>query len=455
MKRKNMAHFITVAAAAFILTSCAGAIAPQDSRDMLQAPGMTLWQSQGYGYLLGMQGDAFTCCDMTQVSLLCASKGRIEQGRLMLDDDLFIGQIIERTEQQIIFQEPDGTKIVLKRIEAIPDAITITRVSEDAAQNFEVFWHTIEEQSAMLSMKHVDWRAAYRALRPDIAKRTPESLFTGFVKLMVLLRDGHGVISNGKSSISSFPYPPSAWLKSRRDDLLAAIATYTDQGSLQASASDNMLSGTIHHNIGYLNVLSFYGYSQTNNEDEDEAMFAAAIDKLLGEWQSMDALILDLRLNDGGSDALALSLANRLTSKRIPVFSKQARIGGYDEFSPLQERFIEPAGVQFLGKPVIVLTSGLTISAADVAAMILKHPDLTNVTTVGEPSFGAFSNALGKTLPNGWMFMFSNERYFAAFDQQNYEGKGIAPDVEVMQDETALNQGKDNILDAALRQLSH
>ena len=85
--------------------------------------------------------------------------------------------------------------------------------------------------------------------------------------------------------------------------------------------------------------------------------------------------------------------------------------------------------------------------------MILKHPALTNITTIGEPTAGAFSNMLQKTLPNGWTFAFSNERYFAAYSGQNYEGKGIPPDIELFQDKAAFAQGKDNILEFAISQL--
>ena len=92
----------------------------------------------------------------------------------------------------------------------------------------------------------------------------------------------------------------------------------------------------------------------------------------------------------------------------------------------------------------------MTVSAADVATMFLKHPALTNITTIGEPTAGAFSNMLQKTLPNGWTFAFSNERYLAAHDGQNYEGTGIPPDIELFQDKAAFAQGKDNLLELAI-----
>ena len=56
---------------------------------------------------------------------------------------------------------------------------------------------------------------------------------------------------------------------------------------------------------------------------------------------------------------------------------------------------------------------------------------LPNVTHYGEPTFGALSDILGKTLPNGWGLSLSNEHYVDVAGEA-WEGRGIAPEVPIV-----------------------
>ncbi|GAK49101.1 S41 family peptidase [Candidatus Moduliflexus flocculans] len=454
MMRQRYYSMILFIIFAMQMVSCATLQLPEDSRKLIDTSKMTLWKSQGYGFLIGMQDERVTLFDMTSVSLLYKAGGTLDNERIIIDGVPF-GRLERQSDDLMRFTEPDGTEILLNRIDAIPETVNITQYTKDPVNTFDVFWHTITEQSCLLDTSYVDWQAAYDAIKPGIVSDTTDTaLFLRLAKLIVLLNDHHAYVSDGgKQMVSSRTYPRSIWMQRQQDAFLAQLATYMDGGALTPLVADKMLAGTIRGDIGYLNLLAFEGFSENGDENVEETAFTEKLDAQLKAWESKKALIIDLRLNSGGSDRLALALGNRLTSAPLPVFSKQARIGGRDEFSALHERSLVPTGVQFLGKPVIVLTSGMTISAADVAAMILKHPALTNITTIGEPTAGAFSNMLQKALPNGWTFAFSNERYLAAYDGQNYESKGIAPDIELFQDKTAFAQGKDNILEFALSQL--
>jgi hypothetical protein len=168
------------------------------------------------------------------------------------------------------------------------------------------------------------------------------------------------------------------------------------------------------------------------------------------EFQNLKALIIDIRFNEGGLDFLGLRLASRLTDQRRLGHSKQARFGGYDEYTELHHRYFEPAGVQFLNKPVMLLTSGNTFSAAEAQTLTLKG--LPNVTLIGEVTGGGLSDILIRYLPNGWIFSLSNERYFSR-EGIDYEQKGIPPDIEVIANEDSLNADVDNILSRALREI--
>jgi C-terminal processing protease CtpA/Prc len=84
--------------------------------------------------------------------------------------------------------------------------------------------------------------------------------------------------------------------------------------------------------------------------------------------------------------------------------------------------------------------------------MVLKS--LPNATVMGETTFGIFSEAIPRMLPNGWIFSLSTMRLYAP-DGQFYEQQGIAPDIEVLPDPDELMAGNDNMLEAALEYINN
>ena len=150
------------------------------------------------------------------------------------------------------------------------------------------------------------------------------------------------------------------------------------------------------------------------------------LDQLMLELQDVDAMIIDMRFNQGGHDAAALKIANRFADKQRLAFTKKAFSNG--SFTPQQEIFVYPEGeIQFTG-PVVLLTSPATISAAEI--FTLSTMGFPHVIRMGERTQGILSDILNKKLPNGWTLGLSNEVY-TAVDGIVYEEIGIPALVEV------------------------
>ena len=77
---------------------------------------------------------------------------------------------------------------------------------------------------------------------------------------------------------------------------------------------------------------------------------------------------------------------------------------------------------------------------------------LPQVTLVGEPSNGIFSNMLEKKLSNGWKYSLSHQRYYSA-DMICYESKGIPVDITVKNLWADVQQNVDQVLLTGLKQL--
>ena len=149
------------------------------------------------------------------------------------------------------------------------------------------------------------------------------------------------------------------------------------------------------------------------------------LNKMFDEFSDVESLIIDIRFNMGGTDEFSQKIAGRFVEEKMVGFLKQTRKDG--EFGELKEKYIKPTGKKPFKHPVVLITNDRTVSAADVFAMMMA--ELPNVTLMGEPSNGSYSDIYSKRLPNGWRIHLSNQRYYS-LGMNNYEGVGTPVDIE-------------------------
>jgi hypothetical protein len=169
-------------------------------------------------------------------------------------------------------------------------------------------------------------------------------------------------------------------------------------------------------NIGYLDLGMFAG---------DESAKAAA-DAAMLELVDADALIIDLGRNGGGGPWMVRYLSGFLFAEKTHLTDTMAR--GMDAPAERWTLGGQPTDA-FHDKPVYILTSGRTFSAAESFTFGLKIND--RVTLVGERTGGGghFGEdvALGEDLR---MFLPVGRTYDPATGL-GWEAEGIAPDIEV------------------------
>ena len=129
------------------------------------------------------------------------------------------------------------------------------------------------------------------------------------------------------------------------------------------------------------------------------------MDEVLADLKDCDGVILDVRVNHGGFDTASQIIANRFADQKRIGFYKQAINGnGRTEQQPI---YLTPGGDFQFTKPIVLLTSDSTISAAEIFTLFMMS--IPYVTRMGEPTQGVLSDILGKTLPNGWRFGLSTK----------------------------------------------
>jgi hypothetical protein len=169
--------------------------------------------------------------------------------------------------------------------------------------------------------------------------------------------------------------------------------------------------------VGYLRIDEFYG-----QEVESEPVFAAVMTLLA----PAEAIILDLRHNGGGnSRILPLFLGYFLGPGPVAFATRHERWRG--ESTALVTR-ADMAGARHAGKPLYILTSGLTYSLAEHVTYHLKA--LTGATVVGERTFGG-GNGFDPVVLNDSFYLrlprlaFTNTRTGTLYR----EHEGISPDI--------------------------
>lgn len=173
-------------------------------------------------------------------------------------------------------------------------------------------------------------------------------------------------------------------------------------------------------NIGYLGIRNF-------------APVALAGDKATAAMNFLtdtDALIVDLRYNNGGDPKMVQFLISYLFGDE----SVHLNTMHFRSTDITQQFWTLPhvPGKKYLDKPVYVLTNGLTRSGAEGYAYALQN--LKRATIIGETTNGA-ANPGGTVWlhPHFGMFLPTG-RAISPITKTSWEGVGVTPDVLVLAD---------------------
>ena len=173
-------------------------------------------------------------------------------------------------------------------------------------------------------------------------------------------------------------------------------------------------------NVGYVDLRSFEPIDFANRE---WPVWAAA-DAALTMVSKADAVVFDLRNNGGGAPSMVGYLASAFVKPDADV---------YNVFHSRQGTQSEAPDVKYprpiLDKPVYILVSGRTGSAAEAFAYTLQAA--RRATVVGESSAGAANPGGPVPTGTGFTVFISNASPKNPLTGSNWETTGVVPDVKV------------------------
>lgn len=311
--------------------------------------------------------------------------------------------------------------------------------TDNTAGNFEALWTIIDEHYCFFAEKDIDWNEVHDTYAARISPQmTARELFFVCADMLDCLRDGHVNLS---SSFNTSYY--RKWWSDYPDNYSERLVEqyYLNFNFLSAGGMDYAI---LPQNVGYIRYSSFTVPIGEGN-----------LDQALHYLAPCDGLIIDVRDNGGGMLTAVETLVSRFITERTLAGYISHKTGpGHDDFSKPYPYYFEPApqGRILWGKPVVVLTSRGTFSAANNFVSIMRT--LPGVRIVGATTGGGSGMPYSSELPNGWAIRFSAcsvldpESRTTEFGVEPSEGCSVSLDPE-----QAL-RGHDTILDFAITLLT-
>ncbi len=210
------------------------------------------------------------------------------------------------------------------------------------------------------------------------------------------------------------------------------LVRYAIQGNVPIDA--RLVSTVDGSKIGYIFIPSFF----------DETL-PGQIENALNQFGPLDGLILDLRMNGGGSSSVAYPILEYFIGGRLGEFVSR------DSSRVLEIDANEIQNSQSV--PLIVMVSQDTASFGEIFAGVLQ--DAGRAQIVGETSLGNVEVLHGYDFEDGSQVWIAAETFASAFSDTNWEETGIVPDVHAFAEWDTFYFETDPSIAAAIGLLGH
>lgn len=400
------------------------------------------WRVLGEGTLLEVSRDGVTQFQQGE-SLCYADELASTSDTADLVGQSFKGSLAgARASVELFELEGTPASSMLERIAGIPPTCR-AQLPADPATTFRALCELMGQDYAFFVQRHIDWPTRCSQLAPQAnAARDDDALqlvliaaLQGFNDDHVKLYRGHGekrhqVFSAGDSQTRQLlkqAFDDQTEFSDMREFQLVWRELLQEKMAQRLSAySGPMLNGGLRwgrltDDVGYIAIDRMMGYSGDASPAAETRLIRLTMDRAIAELADTRALIIDVSLNGGGLDAVSAEIASRFADRRRLAFTKQAH---RPQGRAMQSWYVEPRGPAQYLKPVYVLTSDLSGSAAETFTLMMRS--FPHVRHAGQATAGAISDVLEKPLPGNFSISFSNE---IDLDPHGvlYEVSGIPP----------------------------
>jgi len=290
---------------------------------------------------------------------------------------------------------------------------------------FDQVWNDFDLHYSFFVVKQVNWDSLGAVYRPfAAAAKSDDAVASAIAGMLSNLHDDHVLFRGNRvgTSVHGIAIDPTI------------TGPYLQS---ESSLAGGMTYGRIAPSIGYIQISTFEGTG-----------WLSSVDSALSALNGVNAIIIDVRNNDGGFLENATSAAGRFAVQTTTVAYVRYRSGpAHSDFAAPIAQQVTPTGSQrFLGD-VYLLTGRNTISAAEL--FVLSMRALGHTTVVGDTTAGETGSPFARELQNGWTYQFP-ESIELRLDGTEFEDIGLAPDITVQNTFRAIEGGLDSQLARAV-----
>ena len=379
------------------------AFTPPDFRPLFEEDGIAsgavgIWESRGYGWMAAITETEMTLYHYTDAGCI-ADPATTEELSYLVS---FFAR--EDTRLWVTSRKQGSTVYPFIGIDALPDVCLESPETTNSAV-FEYFWSVMDRQYAFFDVHEVDWDARKQEYENNVSEELDDKEFFELLgEMMADLNDGHLELHaeiNGENE--RFRASKTRVLGPALDTAFANQKKIKDRGefssewfwgslrrmkkkvlkkSYKSEAGGNIVWGKIGR-IGYVTV---FGMGEFDDDNEGFDYQVAAVHRIMSQvatdLKDTEGMIFDVTLNQGGMDEISMAIASHFTKERVYAYSKVARDAGVEP----QKFYVEPAESGHYLKPVTLVTSDLTVSAAEIFTMAMRA--LPTVTHAGDTTWG-------------------------------------------------------------------
>ena len=423
-----------------------------------------IWKSIGNGYYLEARKDSILLYSYTENFCYKEKNDYLEgllnsQSQFTIHEDTLGIYLTDFGDKTQILQ----TKKDFVRVSKLPgNTIKFQEMTALSPEiSFKLYLETMHENYAFTNERILNWTELHIKYKDSVSIED-EALFKTMGKVATLTKDQHTkVISKTGMSLQYRTTPTAEIVKEAftEQSEIKDLNEYFDlfftinhrnisdsllQGRGQKIANDKIEWGELTENIGYVHIKSFAGYlgKEFSRKQQIDSL-NSQMQKIIETFQEKEAIIIDVSFNFGGYDATALTIASYFTD--IPVFSHTSQVYNNGEFYDEDDVIIYPSDSIRFTKPVYVLMTDISRSAAEGFAMMMSA--LPNTKLVGTNTLGTLSGMLGKSIGDFYT-TYSNQRLINT-DGDFFEVSGVKPDIElkVFRKENIMNSHRNTMVD--------
>ena len=287
----------------------------------------------------------------------------------------------------------------------------VSLIEVDSSNSFEVMVDDMDRNYSYFEHKKIDWDKLVHKYR-DAATlaESPEQFKKTILKMLAEMNDMHVWINHGQQR----------FLKAKKNSQAAANFDFSIVDadlSNKKTIKNFALVGLTSDGFGYVRVTSLLNIS-----DEAQKSLMNEIEDLY----SAPGIIIDLRLNRGGAEPIAVKIASRFASKRTLYARSKFRSGPkHSDFWEAPPRQYFPLHGHMYRGPIVCLIGPNAVSSGEGFAMMMAA--IERCKMLGQPTRGSSGNPQPVYLYDGIELFYS--RWISMMpDGTPIEDRGVLPD---------------------------